>query len=156
MATENLAYQSKRKKAALTHDIRPIIEKKRTKEKRLAHTRIAIVIAFFILGGISLVLQNVQITEQSKKNATLKAEYAELYSANQKKEIEINQKIDLKTVEELAVASYNMNRARKEQIVYIEVKGQDYGVMAKTNPQEDSSAADHFHGQNGLVAYLDE
>ena len=156
MAQANLAYQSKRKREALTHDIRPVIEKKRAKEKRLAQLRVAVVIGFFILGGISLVLSNVQITEQSKKNASLKAEYAELYSANKKKEIEINQKIDLKTVEELAIASYNMNRARSEQIVYIDVKGQDYGVMAKATPQEEESSSDKIHVQNGLVAYLEE
>lgn len=155
MANQNLAYQSKRTTQALTHDIRPVLEKKRAKEKRLQHLRAAIVIAFFIIGGISLILQNVQITEQSKKNATLKSQYAELYSANKKKEIEINQKIDLKTVEELAVASYNMNRARKEQVVYIEVKGQDYGVMAKNRPQEETTEK-NFNVLTGLLAYLEE
>ena len=155
MAQENLAYQSKRKKEALMHDIRPVIEKKRKKEKQLSHIKAVVLIAFFIVGGFSLVLQNVQITEQSKKNANLKSEYAELYSANKKKEIEINKKIDLKTVEELAVASYNMNRARSSQIVYIDVKGQDYGVMAKATPDEDSSD-EKIREQNGLVAYLEE
>lgn len=155
MAQENLAYQSKRKKEALMHDIRPVIEKKRKKEKQLSHIKAVVLIAFFIVGGFSLVLQNVQITEQSKKNANLKSEYAELYSANKKKEIEINKKIDLKTVEELAVASYNMNRARSSQIVYIDVKGQDYGVMAKATPDEDSSD-EKIRVQNGLVAYLEE
>ncbi len=156
MAHENLAYQSKRKQETLTHDIRPLIAKRKQKEKALSQLRLTIVIAFFILGGISLILQNVQITEQSKINANLKSQYAELYSANKKKEIEINQKIDLKTVEELAVASYNMNRARKEQVVYIDVKGQDYGVMAKAAPQEEDSSAKKFTVLNGLVAYLDE
>ena len=155
MAQANLAYQSKRKKEALMHDIRPVIEKKRKKEKQLSHIKAVVLIAFFIVGGFSLVLQNVQITEQSKKNANLKSEYAELYSANKKKENEINKKIDLKTVEDLAVASYNMNRARSSQIVYIDVKGQDYGVMAKATPDEDSSD-EKIRVQNGLVAYLEE
>ena len=72
-----------------------------------------------------------------------------------KKEIEINQKIDLKTVEELAVASYNMNRARKEQIVYIDVQGQDYGVMAKA-PTEEHAEDNNFNVHTGLMAYLEE
>lgn len=155
MAHQNLAYKSKRSQEAYIHDIRPVLKKKQAKEKRLNHLKVAIVIAFFIIGGISLILQNVQITEQSNKNAKLKAQYAELYSSNKKKEIEINQKIDLKTVEELAVASYNMNRARKEQIVYIEVKGQDYGVMANATPiqQEPQNQLNSFTGK---LAYLDE
>ena len=75
--------------------------------------------------------------------------------SNKKKEIEINQKIDLKTVEELAVASYNMNRARKEQVVYIDVKGQDYGVMAKnTSPEEEPT--ENFNVLTGLMTYLEE
>lgn len=154
MAQLNLAYQSKRSREAYIHDIRPTIQKKQAKEKRLGHLKVAILIAFFIIGGISLILQNVQITEQSNQNAKLKAQYAELYSSNKKKEIDINHKIDLKTVEELAVASYNMNRARKEQVVYIDVKGQDYGVMAKAQPQED--ATENFNGLNGWMAYLEE
>ncbi len=154
MAQMNLAYQSKRKKEAYIHDIRPTIEKKQAREKRMSHLKVAVVIAFFIIGGISLILQNVQITEQSNQNAKLKAQYAELYSSNKKKEIEINQKVDLKTVEELAVASYSMNRARKEQIVYIDVKGQDYGVMAKAQPQQEPDQ--NFNGLNGWMAYLEE
>ncbi|MBQ7950593.1 MAG: hypothetical protein IJ278_02590 [Clostridia bacterium] len=155
MAQENLAYKSKRNREAYIHDIRPVIEKKQAKDKRLGHLKVAVVIAFFIIGGISLILQNVQITEQSNKNNKLKAQYAELYSSNKKKEIEINQKIDLKTVEELAVASYNMNRARKEQVVYIDVKGQDYGVMAKnTSPEEEPT--ENFNVLTGLMTYLEE
>ncbi len=155
MAQMNLAYQSKRKKEAYIHDIRPTIEKKQAREKRLGHLKVAVVIAFFIIGGISLILQNVQITEQSNQNAKLKSQYAELYSSNKKKEIEINQKVDLKTVEELAVASYNMNRARKEQIVYIDVKGQDYGVMAKAQTHNDDDA-ENFNGLSSWMAYLEE
>lgn len=155
MAHQNLAYQSKRSREAYIHDIRPVIEKKQAMKKRLGHWKVALVIAFFIIGGISLILENVQITEQSNKNAKLKAQYAELYSSNKKKEIEINQKIDLKTVEELAVASYNMNRARKEQIVYIDVEGQDYGVMAKA-PSQNNSDTNDFNVHTGLMAYLEE
>lgn len=155
MAQINHAYQSKRQKEAYIHDIRPKIKKKKATEKRLAHLKAAVVIAFFIIGGISLILQNVKITEQSNQNAKLKAQYAQLYSSNKKKEIEINQKVDLKTVEELAVASYNMNRARQGQIVYIEVKGQDYGVMAKAQPQPEDSESS-FSGPTGWMAYLEE
>lgn len=155
MSLENLAYQPVREDAAIVHDLRPIAEKRRFKEKKRLQLRIAICIFCFILGGISLIIHNTQITEQSKKNAVLKARYAELYSANKKKEVEINQKMDLKTVEELAIASYGMNRARSEQIVYIDVPDQDYGVMAKAPAPEDT-ATNNFGIQNGMIAYLGE
>ncbi len=155
MAFENLAYQRKPEESAIVHDLRPIAEKRRNKEKKRLQLKIAVCIFCFILGGISLIIHNTQITEQSKKNAALKTQYAELYSANKKKEVEINQKMDLKTVEELAIASYGMNRARSEQIVYIDVPDQDYGVMAKA-PSQDGAADDHFGIQNGMIAYLGE
>ena len=63
--------------------------------------------------------------------------------------------MDLKTVEELAIASYGMNRARSEQIVYIDVPDQDYGVMAKAPAKEDTSE-NNFGIQNGMIAYLGE
>ncbi len=155
MSFENLAHQSKKEEAAIVHDFRPIAEKRRSEEKKRLQFRVAVFIFCFILGGISLIVHNTQITEQSKKNASLKAQYAELYSANKKKEVQINQKMDLKTVEELAIASYGMNRARSEQIVYIDVPDQDYGVMAKAPASEDTSE-NNFGIQNGMIAYLGE
>ncbi|MBE7019019.1 MAG: hypothetical protein E7413_03975 [Ruminococcaceae bacterium] len=155
MTFDNLAYEHKQRDKAITHDFRPIAEKRRAKEKKRSQLKVTLFIICFIVGGISLIFNNAQITEQSKKNTALKAEYAELYSANKKKEVEINQKMDLKTVEELAIASYGMNRARSEQIVYIDVPDQDYGVMAKATDTSDSSD-DNFGIQNGMIAYLDE
>lgn len=155
MSFENLAYQSKAKESAIVHDLRPIANKRRAEEKKRLLTRIGIFLFCFIFGGISLIIHNAQLTEQGNINATLKAQYAELYSANKKKEVQINQKMDLKSVEELAIASYGMNRARSEQIVYIDVPDQDYGVMAKAPALEDTS--EHNFGiQNGMIAYLGE
>ena len=155
MSFESLAYQPKAEESAIVHDLRPIARKRRAKEQKQLLVKIGIFLFCFIFGGISLIVHNAQITEQGKINANLKAQYAELYSANKKKEVQINQKMDLKTVEELAIASYGMNRARSEQIVYIDVPDQDYGVMAKATALEDTS--EHNFGiQNGMIAYLGE
>lgn len=155
MAFDNLAYKPKQDEAAIVHDLRPIAEKRKTKAKKRFQFKVAVFIFCFILGGISLIIHNTRLTEQSKVNAALKSQYAELYSANKKKEVEINQKMDLKTVEELAIASYGMNRARSEQIVYIDVPDQDYGVMAKA-PSSQSTSTNNFGIQNGMIAYLGE
>lgn len=155
MTFDNLAYQQKQGEAAIVHDLRPIAQKRRAKEKKRLQFKIAIFIFCFILGGISLIIHNAQLTEQSNVNAALKSRYADLYSANKKKEVEINQKMDLKTVEELAIASYGMNRARSEQIVYIDVPDQDYGVMAKA-PTSQNTSTNNFGIQNGMIAYLGE
>ena len=155
MTLDNLAYERKHKEAAIVHDLRPIAEKRRAKEKKRLHIKVVLFIVCFIVGGISLTFQNAHITEQSQRNAALKTQYAELYSANKKKEVEINQMMDLKTVEELAIASYGMNRARSEQVVYINVPEQDYGVMAQA-PDTADPYDGNFGIQNGMIAYLDE
>ena len=154
MTFDNLAYKQKQEEAAIVHDLRPIAKKRRSQEKKRFQLKIGIFIFCFIFGGISLIIHNAQLTEQSKINAALKSQYAELYSANKKKEVEINQKMDLKTVEELAIASYGMNRARSEQIVYIDVPDQDYGVMAKASTTQDTT--NHYGIQSGMLAYLGE
>ena len=155
MSFDNLAYHPQPRDAAIVHDLRPIAEKKRNQEKKRLQLRVAIFLVCFILGGISLIIHNSQLTEQSRKNADLKTQYTNLYSANKKKEVEINQKMDLKTVEELAIASYGMNRARSEQIVYIDVPDQDYGVMAM-NSSTEPKTTNNFGIQNGMIAYLGE
>lgn len=155
MSFDNLAYQPQPRDAAIVHDLRPIAEKKRNQEKKRLQLRVAIFLVCFILGGISLIIHNSQLTEQSRKNADLKTQYTNLYSTNKKKEVEINQKMDLKTVEELAIASYGMNRARSEQIVYIDVPDQDYGVMAMSSSAEPKTT-NNFGIQNGMIAYLGE
>lgn len=154
MYNDNLAYKPLIEKKRRVSDINHIVKKKPTKKAKSTYLKLSILIVFFMIAAISLLLKNAQVNEQSAKNAKLKIEYADIYSQNKKKEIEINKKIDLKTVEEIAISTYGMNRARKEQIVYVDVKGQDYGIVAKANTEETNDKKTNT--LTGLLAYFDK
>jgi hypothetical protein len=155
MYNDNLAYKPFKINRGPVGDIKHIVKKKVSKQQKSSYLKYTVLIAFFMLASISLLVKNVEVTEQSKKNTALKVEYSNLYSQNKKKEMDINKKIDLKTVEEIALATYGMNRARKDQIVYVDVKGQDYGIVAKgDDPKEDKDKK--IATLTGLLAYFEQ
>ena len=92
------------------------------------------------------------MTEQQKKVTQLNSEYSRLVSENKKAEVAINQKIDLKAVEELAISNYGMNRAKKSQIVYIDVLAEDYGILSSQKENKDNEKDKKL--LSGLMAYL--
>lgn len=112
--------------------------------------RVGKLITFFVLGSMLVLSRNVAVTEQSEKVAKLKKEYSRLETDNRKKEIEISQKIDIATVEERAISNSNMNRARQEQIMYVDVQAEDYGVVASQNSEKEEKNGIMW----GLLAYL--
>ncbi len=119
-------------------------------KQRVTMAKFLAVILFFVVGAGILLSKNAQVTEQKNKVADLKKEYNTLVHENKKAEIEINQKIDLKTVEEIAISNYNMNRAKKSQVVYIDVQQEDYAVInGDVDAEEEKNSS-----TSSLVAYL--
>ena len=104
----------------------------------------------FVCGSILVLSRNVMVTEQSRKVAELKREYSMLETENRKREIAISQKVDIATVEEYAISNCNMNRARQEQIMYVDVRADDYGVVVSR--EDDENGTNGF--KKGLLAYL--
>ena len=138
MYNTNLAHESIEKPRGKALDIRHTIKKRMTREKRITYAKLALVILFVILGSMSILIRNVANTETGNRVKKLKEEYTLLCTENQKLEVEIGKKVDLKTIEEIAVSSYGMNRAKKDQIIHINVSGQDYGVVAAAPPKKDN------------------
>ena len=136
------------------HNIDHTIQKRLVRQRRAFIAKMVIVIVFFCAGGLSIISRHVQVTEQSQRVAALKKDYSELYSENKKTEMSINKKIDLKTVEEVAVAVYGMNRAKKEQIVPIFIDSQDYGIIAKNNGSARRETK-KVNALAGLLAYFE-
>ncbi len=118
--------------------------------QRVGSLKFLAFILFFIVAAVILLSKNVQVTEQKNKVSDLKKEYNAIVHENKKKEIEINQKIDLKKVEEIAISNYNMNRAKKSQIVYINVEQEDYAVINGVTDSDNEKTS----VSEGLVAYL--
>ena len=138
MYNSNLAHETIIKPRGKSYDIRHTIERRLTRDKKAAYTKMVLVALVVILGAMSILMRNVANTEIGNRVKQLKEEHTLLCTENQKKEVEIGKKVDLKAVEELAVSSYGMNRAKKEQIVHININGQDYGVVAANIKDRDS------------------
>ena len=152
MYNSNLAHEHFQSPGGRTHDISHTIERRLTREKKALYSKIAIIAIVILLGAMSILAKNVSNTEIGNRVKKLKEEYTLLCTENQKKEVEIGKKVDLKAVEELAVSSYGMNRAKKEQIVHINVNGQDYGVVANLNrPKEEKT---NFNVITAIMEYF--
>lgn len=111
--------------------------------------KLGVLLAIFVVGSLFVLSRNVKVTEQSERVQKLKEEYSLIETENRKKEIEISRKVDIATVEEKAIAVSNMNRARQDQIMYINVQAEDYGVVASKERNEESGGV-----MWGLLAYL--
>lgn len=152
MYNDNLARKYEPRKRGLEI---PVDTARRPKAKKKVKVnvgnafKLGLFLVVFVLGSLLVLGRNVAVTEQREKVTKLKEEYSLLETENRKKEIEISQKVDIATVEERAISVSNMNRARQDQIMYIDVQEEDYGVVAaKTNDDENTGIL------NGLLAYL--
>lgn len=113
--------------------------------------KLALILVCFVAGSLLVLSKNVKVTEQNDKVSKLKDEYSVLETDNRKKEIEISRKVDIATVEEKAISSCNMNRARQDQILYVDVQTEDYGVVSR---EKKDDATDKKGFIRGLIAYL--
>ncbi len=130
--------------------------KKDTKKKKKSGM-FAFVCAVYIVAIVaSLLFKTVEINEQKISLNNLKSEYNELCSYNKKLEVDINSKIDLRKVEEIAIAQLDMNQPKKSQIVYINAEPKDYGVVfSEESDYKDNSniLASLIKSLNGYYAY---
>lgn len=135
-----------------THDMTFGKVRQAKKGQKVFGLKCLAVAAVFLVGSLFLLTKNMQVTRQKKKVSQLNSEYTRLLSDNKKAQVDINKKIDLKTVEELAISNYGMNRAKKSQIVYIDVSAEDYGVINSGEEEESEKSEKKF--LSGLMAYL--
>lgn len=122
--------------SSLAYDYREnIVTEKRVKtsvksKKKSGLRRYLFFAAFYtILLCGSLLIRTVHIAEQSESLSALKEEYTAMINENKQLEVDINTQIDLKKVEEIAIAKLNMNTPLKNQIIYINTAPRDYGEV---------------------------
>ena len=72
-----------------------------------------------------MISKNVQMHETSDKIKQLQSELSMLESNTSQKMFELEQSVDLNSVEEIASTRLNMQRPEKYQIVYINVPSED-------------------------------
>ncbi len=135
-----------------THDVTFGKRKQVKKNQTAFKLKCVAVVCVILIGSLFLLTKNMQVTEQKRKVSQLNSEYTKLLSENKKAQVDINKSIDLKAVEELAISNYGMNRAKKSQIVYIDVLAEDYGVINSQKDEDDKKEDRKF--LSGLMAYL--
>lgn len=131
MAQSNLAY--KYDDLAKFHKQNEILREERKKEVTKAKAREQRRLNFYIVCAILalsfsayfMVSKNVQVHETSKKIENLQKELTMLESNTSQKIFELEQSVDLNTVEEIASTRLNMQRPEKYQIVYLNVPVED-------------------------------
>lgn len=135
-----------------------IEEAKKENTKKNKHSALFIFICAVYMVSIiaSLLVKTATITEQKAELTAIKSEYNEILNINKKLEVDINSQIDLRKVEEIAIAQLNMNQPKKSQIVYITTEPKDYGeVLAENNKQRknENIFASLIKSLNGYFAY---
>lgn len=112
----------------------------RTKKKNSLRRYLFFAAFYTIILCGSLLIRTVHIAEKSEQLSVLKEEYNVMINENKQLEVDINTQIDLKKVEEIAIAKLNMNTPLKNQIIYINTAPRDYGeVIAPVTEEKNSS-----------------
>ncbi len=88
----------------------------------------------------SLLIKTANINEQKNELNTIQAQYNEILNENKKLEVSINSQIDLRKVEEIAIAQLGMNKPKKSQTVYVNTEPKDYGEVLAANAEGEKSS----------------
>ena len=94
-----------------------------------------ICICMFIVAmlGAATVYTKVLLMQAQSKVETMEQELATITEDNNNKKIQLEQNIDLKKVEEIAISQYGMQRPDKNQVVYVRVVQNDYGEIINSS-----------------------
>lgn len=96
-------------------------------KKKLAHNRVLVVcyVMMIILSAIFMIAKNVAEYESELEIKSLQSQLAELESYTSQKIFELEENIDLTTVEQEATNRLGMQRPTKDQTVYVNIKQDD-------------------------------
>ncbi len=90
-----------------------------------------ICICLLIVTVLMAVTVHTQVLLMQAKSTveTMAEELATLTEENNNKKIQLEQSVDLKKIEQIAISQYGMQRPDKNQIVYVRVVQNDYGEV---------------------------
>lgn len=148
----NLAYELKEENYSYEEKAQAV---KPVKKNKLSGLLIFICAVYVIASITSLLFKTASVNEQKAELNKIKAEYEEVLNENKKLEVSINSKVDLRKVEDIAIAELNMNKPKNSQIVYVNTNPLDYGEVVI--PEEKSGSYGVFGSLiktfTGIFAY---
>ena len=109
-------------------------KKVNTKKNKKTSPFFVMMCVFYIVAIVStLLVKTATINEKKAELTAIKNEYSAVVNKNKKMEVDINSQIDLRNVEDIAIAKLSMNQPRKNQVVYISTEPKDYGEVKAEN-----------------------
>ena len=135
-----------------------VTEAKKTVPSKKKNSKLfAFVCVVYVVAMIaSLLIKTANINEQKTALTKVKNEYNNVLNENKKLEVTINSQIDLRKVEEIAIAQLGMNKPKKSQVVYVTTEPKDYGeVFAENNTDKnnDGLVASIVKSLSGIFTY---
>ncbi len=123
-------------------------------EQKAACRLIITAVMVVFLAASALVYVNVMTLRASTKIDELEKELALVTDINKQKEIEINQKLDMKVIEKKAVEKLGMQKPDNSQIVYINVKKGTHSEALTGSPAPKNLFAGIKKSLKGIVEYF--
>lgn len=108
------------------------------KRRRQAAKSLCSYLLIVFLLASSVVYTKVLLMQAKTEVSNLENQYANIVEENTNKKIQMEQSIDLKKIEEIAISQYGMQRLDKNQTIYVKVVQEDYAeiVNEKDNYKE--------------------
>lgn len=104
------------------------------RRRQVARSLCAYLLVVFVLAS-SVVYTKVLLMQAATNVSNLEKHYENMVEENTNKKIRMEQSIDLKKIEEIAISQYGMQRLDKNQTIYVKVVQEDYGEVVNTKNQ---------------------
>ncbi len=121
-----LPYEAQKIRPRLVEVQAPAVSKNRIIAKTLC---VYMAIVTVLLAGI--LYSQVLVMQAKSSIDTMEQQLAAITEQNSIKKIQLEQSIDLKKIEEIAISQYGMQRPDNNQIIYVRVVQDDYGEVIK-------------------------
>lgn len=122
--------------------------RKAAKRQQMALYRLMLVsVVFVFIAASALVYVNVMALRAASDIEDLEKELAMVVDNNKQKEIKINQSLDMKNIEKRAIEELGMQKPDNSQIVYVDVRKENFVKVAGENKV---AAASYSQGIKGF------
>lgn len=148
----NLAYEIE---VNTDKEVHEAPEKKKAGTGQVSGLLLFICVVYVISSITSLLFKTADVNESKNELNMIKSEYEAILNENKKLEVSNNSEIDLRKVENVAIAELNMNKPKNSQIVYISTNPVDYGeiITEETEAEGRGFLASAIKSFTGIFAY---
>lgn len=125
MGYGNLAYKLEDYQTTKTTTTKPEVQSVQTAKKTKLNYRLIFMVLVLSVSAYFMISKHVMVDETQREIQRLEKELAQLEAYTSQKVFELEQSVDLATVEEIATTKLKMQRPEKYQTVYVNIKKDD-------------------------------